>query len=233
MRKKNHYEILGVKRTVDDRGIKTAFRRLAKKYHPDLSGPGDTRRFQEILEAYTVLSDPQSRASYNEDLRTRDAQPAFQAKSELIRTSRNPTPVSSRRAPFFKSRSEQPGGFLSDDLFDYLFQDFPAWRIGSRWPERRKAMRVEVLLSREEAGQGGILPLSYPVRERCEGCRGSGYRGRLMCGSCHGRGMVEREEGVSVAIPAGVRDGAMIEVAIHDPENPHATLRVHVRVGIP
>ncbi|HJU61775.1 MAG TPA: DnaJ domain-containing protein, partial [Candidatus Binatia bacterium] len=61
MVRKDYYLILGVSRRESPRGIQDAFRELAKKYHPDLAGPGGAPRFQDIREAYEILSDPEKR----------------------------------------------------------------------------------------------------------------------------------------------------------------------------
>src|SRR4051812_13217256 len=67
MKYKDYYAILGVKRDADDDAIKTAYRRLARKYHPDVSKePGAEEKFKEVSEAYETLKDPEKRAAYNE-----------------------------------------------------------------------------------------------------------------------------------------------------------------------
>ena len=68
MEKKTYYMILGVSSTESDRGIRSAYRDLAKRLHPDVAGEQATRSFQEISEAYGVLSDPQRRREYNHEL---------------------------------------------------------------------------------------------------------------------------------------------------------------------
>lgn len=231
MREKDHYEVLGVKRTVDNCGIRTAFRRLAKKYHPDVSGPGQTRRFQEILEAYAVLSDPESRASYNKNLRKRGEHAAVQSRARSSVPSQYTATVFSARTSFAVGLSERIRAPLDDEMFDFLFRDFWGWNSSGRGYQSRQPLDVEVVLSRDEAGRGGILPLPYPVLVQCRSCRGSGHAGLRVCASCHGRGITERKETVPVDIPAGVRDGSIVTVAVYHPENPDAILRIHIRVG--
>lgn len=68
MERKTYYMILGVSSTESDRGIRSAYRDLAKRLHPDVAGEQATRSFQEISEAYSVLSDPQRRREYNHGL---------------------------------------------------------------------------------------------------------------------------------------------------------------------
>src|SRR5207247_5222414 len=86
---KDLYSTLGVTRTESLRGIREAFRKLAKRYHPDHAGQRGTPKFQEILNAYTVLSDPEKRKRYNDSLARRSSE------SEPIVVTRR----SSSRAP--------------------------------------------------------------------------------------------------------------------------------------
>ena len=231
MRKKDHYQTLGVKRTADDRGIRTAFRQLAKRYHPDISGPDETRHFQEILEAYSVLIDPESRASYNRDLLERSAPDTVRVKSKRAETSENVAPVRSPRSPFFGTSVEQGPTSWMDEFFDFLFDDFAGWGPGSLRPRRRETFDVEVVLSRKEAGRGGVLPLSYPVPARCRFCGGTGLTGRSVCASCHGQGIVEKKETVRIRVPQGVRNGSVFEVVTNNPESPGVVLRVLILVA--
>src|SRR5690242_4584146 len=72
MERKTYYMILGVSSTESDRGIRAAYRDLAKRLHPDVAGEQATRSFQEVTEAYGVLSDPQRRREYNDKLSRAD-----------------------------------------------------------------------------------------------------------------------------------------------------------------
>jgi DnaJ-class molecular chaperone len=80
---RTYYTILGVPRTESPGGIRSAYRDLAKKMHPDVAGQRATRAFQEITEAYDVLSDPQRRRAYNEELRRAEGKVI---RSEVIRS---------------------------------------------------------------------------------------------------------------------------------------------------
>jgi molecular chaperone DnaJ len=73
MVKRDYYIILGVSRSESFAGIHEAFRKLAKKYHPDLGGPEATETFQEIAQAYEILSDPEQRRTYDQTLRRRES----------------------------------------------------------------------------------------------------------------------------------------------------------------
>ena len=66
--KRDYYDVLGIKRDADEAAIKKAYRKLAKKYHPDSNGgdPSAEQKFKEVTEAYTILSDPEKRKLYDQ-----------------------------------------------------------------------------------------------------------------------------------------------------------------------
>lgn len=223
MREKDYYEILEVEPTADECDIRAAFRRLAKIHHPDLSGSEETRRFREILKAYTVLSDPKTRASYDESLQRRD-----DAVRVKIRRSAHPqstvTTVSqpSSPSPNVRVRRSAPG-----DTPDLFFRD----HIGGRRSRGGAPVDIEVILSREEARWGGILPLLPAGMVKCPACRGAGHTLFFRCTLCYGQGVVENENPVRIRIPAGIRDGSVLQIPVQSHGTTHTTLRILIRVS--
>lgn len=229
MKKKNHYETLGVRRTEDEGGIKAAFRQLAKRHHPDLSGPGETRHFQDILEAYNVLSDPELRASYNETLRRRDGPVRTGAGDKRTASSPQSGGVRPPHSSIFPRRGRDPASWF-ETLFD-LFADESEERImGSPSPRRARVLAVDIELSPDEAQRGGTLPLWHPALARCRFCGSLGLTERLVCSSCHGQGIADPNDAVFVRIPPRVADGAVLEVAVDGPVSSGVVLRVHIQV---
>lgn len=231
MSKKDHYAILGIERTEDESSIKTAFRQLAKRYHPDLSGPETTRRFQEIVEAYEVLSDPESRASYNRSIGARDAaQAPPQAESgpsaptEKVRTTRSPHrwKVISHGGPW--------SGPFAEEVFDGFMGSFAERARTVLGLPQGRILNAEIILSPEEAGRGGVLPLRHPGLSRCRFCGRVGLDERWVCRFCRRGGGARDSEVFSVRIPAGVRDGATLEFHIGDTGTTTVLLRIHLRV---
>lgn len=231
MSKKDHYEILGVERSEDQSGIKTAFRRLAKRHHPDLSGPEETRHFQEILEAYAVLSDPSSRASYNESLRKQETPVAFGKKARHSEPHQPVEPVGSPGPWFSMSGRERRPGFSVHEIHDLFFNSLAMSGPLGRGAPTRRALDVAVRLSREEAIRGGILPLRHPGLLRCRFCGGMGLDQFLICTSCHARGIANEGEAFPARIPAGIKDGSTLHFAVGDLERDGVLLRVHIQVG--
>ncbi len=200
---KDYYGTLGINRDASEREIKQAYRRLARKYHPDVN-PGDKStetRFKEINEAYEVLSDKEKRQKY--DLYGDQ----WQYAEQFARASRNETPSRD-----FGGASEfDSGGTYFNDLFDELFG---ASRVYSRVRTKRgKNLEypVEVTLGEAYHGTSRIIVLATP--EPCSACKGTGRIRGLPCSACQGSGIISRRKRFEVKIPPGVKDGSRVRVA--------------------
>lgn len=239
---KNYYDILGVTKTASEEEIKSAFRKLAHKYHPDKKG-GDEKKFKEASEAYAVLSDKKKRAEYD-----------------------------AYGGTFAGGQSRQRGGFggfdFSDfaqgnanfgdqefDLGDIFGEFFGGAARGGSGKRRGRDVSVDIELPFREAIFGTerrMLIAKMGVCETCEGtgakkgtkrttcasCNGKGEirearntffgnftttrtcprclgRGEVPehpCDTCKGQGVAKREEEIHVIVPAGVSDGEMIRM---------------------
>ncbi len=227
MVKKDYYLILGVSRSESPRGIREAFRELAKRYHPDRVGPEGTRFFQEIVEAYEVLSDPEKRKLYNQGLRHTEEQ--AETRPEVV--------VSYPRRPVEPLVPEPISvlqGFQTvrpslEALLERLLRNFTGRGVPKG--ERLEALNLEVILSPEEALRGGVVPLRVPVFYPCPRCGGSGREWLFPCTYCWEQGMVEEEETVRVRIPPLVRDGTVLEVPIRGLGIHNLYLRLYVRIA--
>ena len=229
--KQCYYETLQVERSVDEAGLKTAFRKLAMKWHPD-KNPGDQSsevKFKEINEAYEILKDGDKRAAYD-----RYGHAAFEQGGM------------GGGGPGFGT------GFASSfsDIFEDLFGMSGQRARGGR--ERGADLRYNMEITLEEAFSGKTAQIQIPVSVTCEVCSGIGAKpgskpkacgtcggsGRLRhaqgfftlertchtcggrgqvidnpCASCAGQGRVTKERNLSVNIPAGVEDGTRIRLA--------------------
>lgn len=242
MAKRDYYEVLGVSRSADEKELKSAFRKMAKQYHPD-ANPGDNtaeQKFKEINEAYEALKDPQKRAAYD-----RFGHAAFE----------------DGRGPFGGGGAGGPGfgpEFSSSmsDIFEDLFGEFMGGRRGGSGRGNAQArgsdLRYDMEISLTEAYTGKTAQIRVPTSVACETCSGSGAKpgtspktcgtcngagavrsssgfftvertcpscqGRSTvisdpCESCSGQGRVKKERTLSVNIPAGVEDGTRIRLA--------------------
>jgi molecular chaperone DnaJ len=229
MSKRDYYEILGVERGASDTDLKSAYRKLAMRLHPDRN-PGDEEaehRFKELNEAYEILKDGDKRAAYD-----RFGHAAFEQGG----------------GPGFGA------DFASSfaDIFDDFFGMGGGRRGRASGRERGADLRYNMELSLEEAFHGKSAQIRIPTSVVCETCSGTGAkagtkpkvcpgcgglgkirhaqgfftlertcvscqgRGRVIeapCGACGGLGRTTRERALSVNIPSGVEDGTRIRLS--------------------
>ena len=255
--KRDYYECLGIARDASESEVKSAYRRLAVRFHPD-KNPGDPvaeERFKEAAEAYEVLSSADKRARYDryghEGL---NGQSGFHDVSDI-----------------FSAFGEIFGG----DLFGSIFGG-QGGRGGprARGPRRGNSLEVQFSISFEEMARGTTKTVSLERREACDGCEGTGSKdGRppVACGRCHGQGYETASQGffavrrpcaacggeghvfetpcptcrgvglkptrreVEVAIPAGIEDGMIVPLRGQGDAGPRGgpagDLHCIVRVG--
>src|SRR5215813_10088829 len=230
--RRDYYEVLGVERSCDEQSLKTAYKKLARQYHPDLN-PGDHSaedKFKEANEAYSVLSDPQKRAAYD-------------------RFGHQGVPTAAGGQGF--------DGFpdLSDILSDVFgFSDM--FGGGSRQrrsrAQRGEDARYDLEIGFEDAMRGVSIDIQVPRLEECARCHGKGAepedglttcptcrgrgeviyqqaflsvrrtcsqcngRGQIIrrpCKECRGEGYLRREKKLKVSIPAGVDNGTQLRLS--------------------
>ena len=176
--KRDYYEILGVSKTATDDEIKKAYRRLAKKYHPDLNpnNPEAEARFKEAGEAYQILSNPETRAKYDQF-----GHAAFDGASG-----------------YGGGTGSGFGGFGFDvnDIFDSIFGGgfggFGGNR-GGRTPQRGADLRASLEISFEEAVFGTEKDITINKSVPCDACEGTGSKSKetKRCSVCGGTGQVQ------------------------------------------
>lgn len=204
---KDYYKVLGVSKGASADDIKKAFRKLARKYHPDVN-PGDKKaeeKFKEINEAYEVLSDPDKRRKYDTLGPNWQEQFGFQ-------------PGAGRRTYNYRGSPmdfDSATGF--SDFFEALFGRSSA--AGSRTNRndfrRRVGDNIEqpVEVTLQEAYLGGTRTFNIQSTEVCPLCRGTGEVAGKVCANCSGQGMLARNKRIQVKIPSGVDNGSRIRVA--------------------
>jgi molecular chaperone DnaJ len=205
---KDYYKILGVKRDASEREIKQAYRRLARKHHPDVN-PGDKTaeaKFKEINEAYEVLSDKEKRQKYDQYGDQWQYADQFAKAREQQNMYRD-----------FGSGGAQGLHFEEGDL-ESLFGDlFRGSRSGttSRRTRSRRGQDVEypVEVTLEEAFQGTSRILSMENQQPCSTCHGTGRIQNALCSVCRGSGIVTSMKQIEVKIPSGVKDGSRVRIA--------------------
>lgn len=214
---RDYYEVLGVGRGASDGDIKTAYRKLARKHHPDLN-PGDKaaeERFKELQEAYDVLSDAEKRKLYDRHGENwRVAQQGGGAPPPGWERARAGGGDGGPQAGGFDFSGFDFGGGAGGFDFEDLFGRVGRGRGGGRRTSRGSDVEAELELSLEEAHRGGRRTLQMQAAETCPTCQGTGVTSdNKTCPTCGGAGQVLRPKTVEVNIPAGVRDGQTLRLA--------------------
>lgn len=219
MAKKDYYKVLGIPRCETAGGIRTAFRKLAMTYHPDRVGQESTRIFQEITEAYAVLSDPETRECYNHNLRIEENQPKVR-----INTKETGSPARASHGKVWTgSRESQYSS--SGPIIENFFEDLIG--VQAPGPPNPSELEVEVILTRDEAAQGGVLPM--PIAVPCPFCQGSRRTGFFTCFLCLGQGRIAKGV-IPVNLPPMLTSGTVLEVPLHNRYAGLDLLRLHIRI---
>jgi molecular chaperone DnaJ len=210
---KNYYIILGIPSDSSQKDIKSAYRRLAKEFHPDLYGKSSP--FLTIQEAYSVLSDPVTRKTYDGTLkRNRPRGKNLGAASVMSRRYRETAeplipdqePVDLGDASLSRSFHNYNPSF--EALFDRILSNFSG---NPSKGEMRRNLTVEVTLTPQQALRGGHVRLYVPAKLRCPYCHGNaGYA----CGHCGGAGFFTGEHPVFISYPSGIADRHIVQLPL-------------------
>ena len=196
MNKKDYYEVLGVDKNASEDDIKSAFRRLAKKYHPDVSKEENAaEKFKEVGEAYAVLSDPEKRKQYDQF-----GHSAF-----------------TNGQGGFSGFEGFDFGSMSD-IFEDLFggMGFGGGRSRARnqnSPRKGQDVLYHMTIDFEEAVYGTKKDIKILSKTTCPYCHGSGTSYEKTCSDCHGSGTVTNRKTITVTIPAGIDNGNRLRIA--------------------
>ncbi len=180
--KRDYYDVLGLKKGASVEEVKAAYKRLAKKYHPDLNkDSGAEEKFKEILEAYQVLSDSQKKANYDQFGHAFEGFQGFQGFRGF----------GARGFDFDFGDIFGTGGFGGMGGIDDLFRQAFGGRA-TAGPANGANLRIDLSLSFEEAAFGTEKTVAVSRIEECKKCRGKGGSGEEKCAQCGGSGILRQ-----------------------------------------
>src|SRR5262249_47394978 len=179
---RDYYETLGVPKTATDDEIRGAFRKLARKYHPDVAKDKKIaeEKFKEINEAYEVLSDPEKRKKYDQ----------LGANWKQGAEFRPPPGWQGARGGQFQDGAEFEthfGGTGFSDFFESLFGGagrrggFRGFTEDEQFAERGRDVEGDIMVTLEEALRGSVRAINVQRGVQCEQCGGSGMRNQHVC----------------------------------------------------
>ena len=220
---KSYYAILGISSSAQADEIKAAYRRLIKEFHPD-NYSGESNIFQQIQEAYSVLSDNKERQQYDHNLVNAKTRVPFSHKFSTKQEHHLPEKQLTDIDNISLVRSFHTFTPSFDDIFDWLWNNFSTLNYPkSGWVQN---LTIEVPLSNEQALSGGNVRVMVPARAICKTCRGYGTVGPYECSYCAGEGAVSGEVPILVAFQPGLKENqtVMIPLDRYGIRNLHLTI---------
>src|SRR5579872_6396791 len=215
MNYKDYYQILGVPKNAPEKDIKSAYRRLARKWHPD-ANPQNQRaaeeKFKEIQEAYEVLGDPDKRRKYDM-LGSNWQQAARQAEQQRrYRNAQSETFNFNFGDLGGASGASGPSGF--SDFFDMFFSGIGRRNTAQATGLRRgQDLETTIELTLRDVYDGGKKAVSLQVEDVCPRCGGTGTERGQLCMHGHGTGHLISNKKFEVTIPKGIGEGQRIRLA--------------------
>jgi len=205
---RNYYEVLGVPKNASEKDVKSAYRKLARKWHPD-ANPNDPKaaeeKFKEIAEAYEVLGDPEKRKKY--DALGADWKRAAQ-QAEAQRQYRT-----QRGAEQYFDEEQFAGASGFSDFFDAFFSGIGRRQTATNFARRGGDLETTLDLALADAFSGGKKSVSLQIEDACPRCGGTGVFNNAICPTCHGTGRLVQSKRFEVTIPKGVREGQRIRLS--------------------
>jgi len=220
---KSYFAILGISPKASADEIRSAYRRLAKEFHPD-HFTGSSERFRDIQEAYSVLGNNLRKREYEQRLRKVPIKTPLRSA-----TYPEPEPLIPDEGPVDIGEVSPVRSFQSftpsfDEIFDWLWSNFSD--LSQPKSSRVQNLTLEVTLTPDQADRGGNAKIMVPAQAVCPTCRGQGGVGFYECIRCAGEGVISGEMPVSVSFPPGiVKDHAvMIPLDRFGVPNTHITV---------
>ena len=208
---KSYFAILGIspQATADD--IRSAYRRLAKEFHPD-HYEGGSHRFQEVQEAYSVLGNRQKRREYERRIRK-----IYHKRPVKQTTHSAPEPLIPKERPIDIGEISPVRSFRSftpsmDEIFNWLWNNYS--NLSPPKSGRIQNLTLEVTLTPEQANRGGNARIMVPAKAVCPSCSGYGGVGPYECFRCAGEGAISGEMPISVSFPPSLTNDHAVMIPL-------------------
>jgi molecular chaperone DnaJ len=208
MAKKDYYNILGISRSASEKDIKQAFRKLARKYHPDVN-PNNKEaeaKFKEISEAYDVLHDADKRKKYDQ------FGDQWQYADQFTQSRSQGAPFEGFDFSGFGSSGNTQFRADTGDLGSIFDELFGRHKRRTR-PQKGQDIEYPVEITLEEAFSGTSRLLSLEAEGACPACNGTGITNNTACSRCHGTGTTPQTKRLEVKVPPGVKTGSRVRLA--------------------
>ena len=220
---KNYYEILGVKFDATNAEFKSAYRKLARKYHPDINKETDAIEiFKQITTAYETLSNPQEREKYNilkgifiqETTKTSSAKAQEEYKNATKeRTHHTPPPPDTKqttKTPTPKKKQD----FSLNKIFKLWAAKFKKNKRAkdNKKPQKGQNITTDITITPEEVITGSKRVINVLTTQTCTKCMGHRFINGGKCSCCNGTGEVSLRKKITVTIPKGIKDGAKLRL---------------------
>ena len=198
---KSYFAILEVTSNATPDEVHSAYRRLAKTYHPD-HYRGGNEPFQQVQEAYAVLGNPVTRQAYEKKLSNVRVR-----RPPNLRSNQEPEPLIPESGPADMGEISPVRSFETfspsfDEIFDWFWGNFST--VAPSKSRRFQNLTLEVPLTREQALRGGNARVMVPAQTLCPTCAGYGHIGYYECHQCAGEGAISGEVPISVSFPPGL-----------------------------
>jgi DnaJ-class molecular chaperone len=217
---KDYYSILGIPKNAPDKDVKAAYRKMARKYHPDVNpgNKGAEARFKEVNEAFEVLSDVDKRKKfdqYGSDFENAEAYArARQQAQQQAQQQYGSAGRGGRGTPNTTYEASDMGDL--NEVFESLLKGFGSGGTragGRRAPRRGQDIEHQVDVTLEEAYNGTRRVMELQAEQVCATCQGQGRTKSGVCQQCRGAGRVIKPRRLEVKIPAGVKEGSRVRIA--------------------
>ena len=207
---KNYYEILEVSTGSTIIEIKSAYRKLARKYHPDINkSPEAIEIFKEITKAYEILSDEKERRNY--DILNGIFKEEVKEEKEQPNVNTNNSTASKPKKPQKQSQNNKPDFFKAFKIWSAKLKKNKRTKELHK-PKKGENITTEVVITPDEVITGSKRIINIRTTKQCPKCNGHRFANGDKCPQCNGTGMITEAKKITVSIPKGVRHGAKLRL---------------------